>query len=138
MKFAAPTTGLAGPAVPFTEPAPLCWAPRTPPVLEWFPPALELLAFAPDFTATAPATCPEVFADVETDAEVDVDVEVLVVLLVHDALPRCAFSACTSTACLLPGQRTALCGWLFPGPLRMVDAPAPFFMAIWPAVWPLP
>jgi hypothetical protein len=112
VKFAAPTTGLAGPAVPFTEPAPLCWAPATPPVLEWFPPELELFAWVPDCEATAPATFPELLADVE----VDVDVEVLVELLVHVALPPWALRACTSTACLLPGQRTALCGWLFPGP----------------------
>jgi len=31
-----------------------------------------------------------------------------------------------------------LCGWLFPGPCRTVLGGAPLWIAIWPAVLPLP
>jgi hypothetical protein len=136
VKFAVPSTACAGLALLLTDCE--CCAPRTLPV--------ELGGVNAPFELVCPwalATAETPFPFVVTLVEVDVDVDVLVEPVVpvvppeHD-LPPWAFSACTSTECLLPGQSTALCGWLLPGPFSMVSELAPFFMAIWPAVLPFP
>jgi hypothetical protein len=54
----------------------------------------------------------------------------------HDPC-RFPFNAWTSTS-WPPEHGDALCGWLLPGPWSRVVFAAPFCIAIWPAVLPLP
>lgn len=134
MKLAVPSTGCAAFAVPATDPC------------EPVPPFRFVLggvkaAFVPcPFEFEEPCVAPLTEPEVGVDVEVDVLVEgVLVELDAHTPAPAWAFNACTSTRWFLPfAQSEALCGWLLPGPYRFVDPLAPFCIAIWPAVLPLP
>ena len=91
------------------------------------------MAAAAAFVAAAVGACPatELTADATADAVV-AGVDVTAGVVVQRA--ACAFRACTSTIC---GPQLALCGWLLPGPYS-VALPKPAWVAICPAVWPLP